>query len=170
MEAYSEALENEGENGKRALAILHLLGLFDRTVPAQCLDALLRKPAIKHLTNPLINLSDAERNFALKRLGDANLLSVNRDGSGALISVDSHPLLREFFALQLRTRKPGSWRAAHRRLYEHLCVTTPDEAHPTLEDLEPLYQAVAHGCYAGLYGHAFEARLLFSHHSGREIL
>ncbi|MGH8578974.1 MAG: hypothetical protein ACREVK_02220, partial [Gammaproteobacteria bacterium] len=41
-----------------------------------------------------------------------------------------------------------TWRAAHRRLYEHLCTTTPDKPEPTLEDLQPLYQAVAHGCWA----------------------
>jgi hypothetical protein len=45
---------------------------------------------------------------------------------------------------------PDAWRAAHRRLYEHLCATTPDEPQPTLEDLQPLYQAVAHGCQAGM--------------------
>jgi tetratricopeptide (TPR) repeat protein len=36
-------------------------------------------------------------------------------------------------------------------LYEHLCATTSDKHEPTLEDLQPLYQAVAHGCQAGLY-------------------
>ena len=43
-----------------------------------------------------------------------------------------------------------AWRAAHRRLYEHLCETTNDKPEPTLEDLQPLFQAVAHGCQAGM--------------------
>ena len=43
-----------------------------------------------------------------------------------------------------------TWRAAHRRLYEHLCASTKDKPDATLEDLQPLYQAVAHGCQAGL--------------------
>ena len=47
-------------------------------------------------------------------------------------------------------QQPEAWRAAHRRLYEHLCATTKEGDQPTLEDLQPLYQAVAHGCQAGL--------------------
>ena len=76
---------------------------------------------------------------------------MNRDaGSGVLLSLDAHPLLREYFARQLRQQQPEAWRAAHRRLYEHLCATTKEGDQPTLEDLQPLYQAVAHGCQAGL--------------------
>ena len=64
--------------------------------------------------------------------------------------IDSHPLLRECFAEQVRTRFPEAWRAGHRRLFEHLCKTT--EYRPaTLAGLQPLYQAVAHGCIAGLH-------------------
>jgi hypothetical protein len=75
---------------------------------------------------------------------------VNRDGANTLISLDAHPLLREYFAKQLRDHQPEAWRAAHRRLFEHLCATTKEGDQPTLEDLQPLYQAVAHGCQAGL--------------------
>jgi hypothetical protein len=75
---------------------------------------------------------------------------VNREASGALVSLDAHPHLREYFARQLRAHQPDAWRAAHRRLYEHLCTSTKEGDQPTLEDLQPLYQAVAHGCQAGL--------------------
>jgi hypothetical protein len=70
--------------------------------------------------------------------------------------MDAHPLLREYFGKQLRENNPDAWRAAHRRLYEHLCSTTEDKGEPTLEDLQPLYQAVAHGCQAGLQQKAFD--------------
>jgi hypothetical protein len=65
-------------------------------------------------------------------------------------------LLREYFARQIREQRPEAWRAAHRQLYEHLCATTKDKSRPTLEDLQPLYQAVAHGCQAGMQEEAFE--------------
>ncbi|MGH8572612.1 MAG: hypothetical protein ACREX8_08560, partial [Gammaproteobacteria bacterium] len=71
-------------------------------------------------------------------------------------SVDCHPLLREYFARQLRQKHPEAWRAAHRRVYAHLCATTKDLRRPTLEDLQPLYQAVAHGCQAGLQQEAIQ--------------
>jgi tetratricopeptide (TPR) repeat protein len=83
-------------------------------------------------------------------LKDAKLLTVNRDGSGALLALDAHPLVREYFGRRLREQRPEAWRAAHRRLFEHLCATTKDLPKPTLEDLQPLYQAVAHGCLAGM--------------------
>ena len=145
MEAYEKWFAGEGEKGQRPLAILRLLGLFDRPASKDCLDALRAAPVIAGLTEALVGLNPREWKLALSRLEEINLLAVQDDGS-----VDCHPLLREYFATQLRRQPPEAWRAAHRRLYEHICSTTPDKPQPTLEDLQPLYQAVAHGCQAGL--------------------
>jgi hypothetical protein len=65
-------------------------------------------------------------------------------------ALDTHPLLREHFGANLRAQHEAAWREGHRRLYAYLCATTKDKPEPTLEDLQPLYQAVAHGCQAGL--------------------
>jgi hypothetical protein len=72
--------------------------------------------------------------------------------------LDSHPLIRAFFATQLREKNPKAWRFAHRRLYEHLKNSTKYKLtlRPTLEYLQPLYQAVAHGCQAGLHQAAYD--------------
>lgn len=149
MDAYAKWFESDGEKGQQALAMLRLLGLFDRPADAGCLAALWRTPPIAGLTEPLIPLSDAQRNIVLARLGNAKLVTVNRAAS-ALVSLDAHPLLREYFANALREKQPEAWKAAHKRLYEHLTTTTPDKPVPTLDDLQPLYQAVAHGCFAGM--------------------
>ena len=145
------------ENGRRALALLRLLGLFDRPATAGTLAALWDGEAIAGLTEPLIGISEAQRNLALQRLEDAKLLTVLREpGSGELVALDAHPLLREYFGQRLRATQPEAWRAAHRRLYEYLCATTKDKPDATLEDVQPLYQAVAHGCHAGLEQEACE--------------
>ena len=161
MDAYVKWFESGGQTadeilrGRRALALLRLMGLFDRPATADCLNALWQAPAIPGLTEPLLGLTEAQRNLALKRLEDAKLLTVNRAaGSGGLITIDAHPLLREYFARRVRDEQPEAWRAAHRRLYEYLCATTEDKDTPTLDDLLPLYQAVAHGCQAGLFEEA----------------
>jgi len=120
MDAYVRSFESEGETGKLALAMLRLLGLFDRPADAGCLKALWTAPAIPGLTEPLVGMSEAQRNIAFTRLKDAKLLKVNRDTAGALLALDAHPLLREYFAKALREQRPEAWRAAHRRLYEHL--------------------------------------------------
>ena len=150
MDAYVRWFETDGEKGERALAMLRLMGLFDRPADAGCLGALWPAPAIEGLTEPLTALSEAQRNVVLMRLADAKLVTVNRDASGALVSLDAHPLLREYFAKHFREAHAAAWMAAHQRLYKHLTATTPDKGAPTLDDLQPLYQAVAHGCRAGM--------------------
>ena len=119
MEAYEKWFAGEGEKGLRQLAILRLLGLFDRPASKDCLDALRAEPLIAGLTEAVVGLDPREWKLALSRLEEINLLAVQDDGS-----VDCHPLLREYFATQLRRQHPEAWRAAHRRLYEHLCTTT----------------------------------------------
>ena len=143
---FSGKSEDRAE-GERQLAILRLLGLFDRPASGDCLAALRRTPRISGLTEPLVKLSDAQWNVAVSRLAERSLASA--DGA----TLDAHPLVREYFARQLRKQHPEAWRAAHGRLFEHLRDTT--EPRPdTLEGLQPLYQAVAHGCNAGRYEEA----------------
>ncbi len=153
MDAYVRWLK-ETEDGPRALATLRLLGLFDRPANAGCLEALWRAPAIEGLTEPLVALTGEDRELTLTQLTDARLVTVNRDAGGALISLDAHPLLREYFAKDLRETWPAAWKAAHKRIYQHFTSTAPKKVEPTLDDLQPLYQAVAHGCYAGMHEEA----------------
>jgi hypothetical protein len=148
MAAYATWLEGAGEAGARALALLRLMGLFDRAADAGCLEALWAAPPIPGLTEVLVGLDEEARNAALSDLEEARLLTVRSEG-GAW-EVDAHPLLRAYFARDLREARPEAAKAAHRRLYEHL-KATPDKDAPTLEDLAPLYQAVTHGCAAELW-------------------
>lgn len=149
MAAYEKWLSGSGEAGRQEVAILRMLGLFDRPADAACLAALRREP-IPGLTEPLDDLEDEEWECCISDLESMGLISVHRERGAGLISLDAHPLLREYFAHQLREQQPDAWRAAHGRLFEHLCASTKEGDQPTLEDLQPLYQAVAHGCLAGL--------------------
>jgi tetratricopeptide (TPR) repeat protein len=145
MDAYVKWFESEDEKGLRPLAVLRLLGLFDRPADAGSLAALRAGPPIPSLTEPLINLTLANWNVTVSRLVDSGL--VTRDGEN-IPALDAHPMIREYFAKQLRDTQPKAFQAAHSRLFDHLCETTPHRP-DTLDGLEPLYQAVAHGCLAG---------------------
>ncbi len=138
----------------RQLAVLRLLGLFDRPADAGCIKALRSEPVIADLTEPLVGLDEVDWNLAVSALEECGLVSragqLETPNSKLETALDAHPLIREYFAKQLREKKPESWRGAHRRLYEYLRDTTTEGDQPTLEDLQPLYQAVAHGCQAGL--------------------
>ncbi|MEN9867813.1 MAG: hypothetical protein RL748_3403 [Pseudomonadota bacterium] len=156
MDAYVKWLEDADgdvdakQRGRIALALLKLMGLFDRPATIDCLTALWQAPVILGLTDALENISEARRNIALKRLEEAQLLTQQQDARGRLQALDAHPLLREYFAQRLSTEQSDAWQEAHARLYTHLRDTTKDQPKPTLEDLQPLYQAVAHGCLAGM--------------------
>ncbi|HEU4884770.1 MAG TPA: TIR and AAA domain-containing protein [Longimicrobium sp.] len=145
MAAYERWLADGGDEGARQLAILQLMGLFDRPADAACIAALRQPPTIAGLTEPIVDLMEEDWNLAVTALSDSGLVSPETAGSGAL---DSHPLIREYFAKQLREHAPKAWRAAHSRLYEHLRDSVEHQP-DTLEGLQPLYQAVAHGCHAG---------------------
>jgi tetratricopeptide (TPR) repeat protein len=150
MAAYEQWLATGGDGGERARAVLRLLGLFDRPAEAGCLTALRRKPVIKGLTEPLVGLDEDDWNLTVVSLAGCRLASIQTERS----AIDAHPLIREYFAKQLRENNPKAWRAAHRRLYDHLKESTKDKLRPTLEDLQPLYQAVSHGCQAGMHQEA----------------
>jgi hypothetical protein len=154
-DAYVKSFESGGQSvednvkGRRALALLRLLGLFDRPATADCLEALWRGEAIAGLTEPLKCISEAQRNVSFKRLEDARLLTVNNDASHRLVSLDAHPLLREYFGQRLREQQPKAWRAAHHRLYEHLSTSTKEGDEPTLEALPSSGPRLPGGVAAG---------------------
>jgi hypothetical protein len=188
LKAYETWLASSGEQGRRQLAILRLLGLFDRPADPLCLAALRQEPAIAELTDDLAGISDAQWNIAVKRLEEIGLVapveykrlvvkgydekqaedSIKHPSltvedlfkpeevrpSGILclstaFSLESHPLLREHFAKQLRETADTAWREGHRRLFAHLQASVPYWPEG-VDGLGPLYQAVAHGCQAGL--------------------
>ena len=125
---------------------MFMIGLFDRPVQASWIKALRAKPVIEELTEPVINLNEDTWRTALARLRETRLL----DPEDALSpdAIDAHPLVREWFGKRLRQESENAWRAAHGRLYEHLRDTTKEGDTPTLEELAPLYQSIAHGVQA----------------------
>ena len=87
-------------------------------------------------------------------LSEFGLVVIQTDTQHSEWLLDCHPLIREHFAKQLSGNNQKAWPAAHRRLYEYLKNGPKSEPRPTLEDLQPLFQAVTHGCQAGLYDDA----------------
>jgi tetratricopeptide (TPR) repeat protein len=128
------------------LAILRLLGLFDRPAEADALEALRTAPPIPDLTEPLVDLSDEDWHLATTTLRDHGLLAAADPKEPE--TLDAHPLVRACFADELEKHRPAAWQEGNRRLYEHLRQAAPDLPE-TLEAMQPLYAAVIHGCRAG---------------------
>ncbi len=128
------------------VAILRLLGLFDRPADAKALAALRAKPAIPGLTEALVDISAEEWNWAISSLQEHGLLlPADPHQAGDL---DAHPLVRAYFQEELEKEHPEAWQESNLRLYEHLKDSAPDLPE-TLKEMEPLFTAVLHGCRAG---------------------
>jgi serine/threonine protein kinase/predicted ATPase len=133
------------------LAVLRILGLFDRPAEEKALGALLKSPAIPGLTESLTNLSPTEWRTILARLRRARLLAGEDPHNPG--DLDTHPLVREYFGEQLRSQRTEAWRESNRRLYNYYRTLAP-QLPDTFRDMEPLFLAVICGCNAGLFREA----------------
>jgi len=140
--------------GRPELDILRLMGLFDRPAEGGGIEALRAEPAIQGLTEDLQGLSHEEWRFAVANLRTARLLAGEDPQSPN--TLDCHPLLREHFGEKLQRTNPEAWREAHSRLYEYYAALPEKDLPDTLEEMMPLYAALAHGCQAGRHQEALD--------------
>jgi tetratricopeptide (TPR) repeat protein len=135
------------------LAILRLLGLFDRPADIDSIVALREPPVIVGLTEPLQHFKGREWSQAVAKLRRIKLLGEPLQGEPG--TLDAHPLVREHFKQQLKRERPEAWREANNRLYEHL-KSTAKEFPENIEEMSPLFAAVVHGCAAGRHQEALD--------------
>jgi hypothetical protein len=144
MAAYETALQRDGD--PLDLELLGVLGLFDRPARWDWLKALAKPPTINGVTDHLVSASDRELYEAISRLRQWGTLA--DPGSLETPELDAHPLVRKYFGELLHRKNEAGWREAHSRLFDYLTSTTK-EFPDTLNEMEPLYAAVTHGCAAG---------------------
>jgi tetratricopeptide (TPR) repeat protein len=143
MESYQNWL---GEGPE--LAILRMLGLFDRPADEQTFGALLKSPAIPGLTEPLTDLRPTEWQRFLAKLRRARLVAGEDPHNRGYL--DAHPLVREYFGEQLRSQQTDAWKECNRRLFHYYRMLAPQLPN-NFREIEPLFSAVICGCNAGLF-------------------
>ncbi len=156
--------EAEGKHPRRLMAaferrfgpgpeveLLRMLGLFNRPADKPSLDALRAGPPIPDLTEYIQKLTEADWLKLIEKLRRTKLIA--RASGHRPDDLDTHPLVREHFGQQLKHDHPDAWREGNDRLYEYLKNTTK-EFPVTVEEMAPLYAAVAHGCAAGRHQEA----------------
>jgi hypothetical protein len=87
------------------------------------------------------------------KLPKPKLHRIRNSSAPASSSLDTHPLIRDYF--HQRLRETDITLLAHRRLFDQLRNSVPYWPEG-LEGIQPLYNAVANGCRAGLYEDAAE--------------
>src|SRR5260370_4118336 len=133
------------------LSVLRMLGLFDRSADEKALGALMKPPAIRGLTESLVDLSPTEWRTILGRLRRARLLAGEDPHNPG--DLDTLPLVREYFGEPLRSQRTEAWKECNKRLYNYYRTLAP-ELPDTFRDMEPLFLAVICGCNAGLFREA----------------
>ncbi|MDY0164497.1 TIR domain-containing protein [Desulfobotulus sp.] len=151
MRSYEKWLSAEPE-----LGILKILGLFDRPATMAAIKALFADAPIDGLTADLPHPDSHKWSFAINNLRTLGLLAPKETCRGEADMLDCHPLVREHFADLLETAHSGSKKEAHSRLYAYYKALPEKEFPDTLEEMEPLFMAVAHGCRAGRYQETLE--------------
>ena len=148
MQAYEEWF-NGDEKHSAELALLRLLGLFDHPIELAVLEVL-QQEQISELTQ---GINPNAWHSAISALRDDHhlLAQANNPQDDQL---DCHPLIRAYFARQLKNQKPDAWRAAHTKLYDYYKNLPSKEQPDTLAEMQPLFRAVAHGCAADLHQRA----------------
>ena len=148
IQAYERWFGSE-EQYSAELALLRLLGLFDHPIELSVLEVLQREqiPQLTQGINP-----NAWHNAIAALRDDHDLLAQAnnlRDDQ-----LDCHPLIRAYFSRRLQSSAPEAWRAAHTKLYDYYKNLPSKEQPDTLEEMQPLFRAVAHGCAAGIHQQA----------------
>jgi len=158
--------EKEGKHPRRVIEVLSnrfidkpegellkMLGFFDRPADIEAIKKIIEQPVIEGLTENLCNNGEASLLQAINTLRNENLLA--NESKHRPDTLDCHPLIREHFGEKLEQENPDAWKEAHARLYEYY-KSLPKKLYgkelpDTLEEMEPLFAAVMHGCQAGKY-------------------
>jgi hypothetical protein len=139
------------------LAILNLIGLFDRPAAPEAMNALLADASMAPFTGQLHRVDDPAWGAASGALREMGLL--NRPMADSPGTLDAHPLVREHFRDQARTNTPDVWLQGNRALFDFYQAEAPE--HPdTSGQMNPLYAAVTHGCAAQLHQKVYDDVLL----------
>ena len=150
MQAYEDWFST-GKQYSAELALLRLLGLFDHPIEQSVL-AILQQAQIPQLTQ---GVDTNAWSSAIAVLRDEHHLLAQANNSQD-DQLDCHPLIRAYFAHQLQSSAPKAWRAAHTKLYDYYKNLPSKKLPDTLEAMQPLFRAVAHGCAAGIHQQALD--------------
>ncbi|MFM8333184.1 MAG: hypothetical protein ACKN9T_15985, partial [Candidatus Methylumidiphilus sp.] len=126
---------------------LQLLGLFDRPMNAAEKAMLI---ATAHHAEPLRTLTAKQWHVVEQRLEKCGLL-LGKKGIFQRLEWDTHPIIRAYFGEKFKEYHPEAFKQAHWVLFDYYQKLPEKEFPDTLEEMEPLYCAVAHGCLAGEY-------------------
>jgi len=97
----------------------------------------------------LIKLSELDFRDLVNGLVDWRLISYDETKK----TYATHPLIKTYFESDFSQKDK---KLCHKRIYEYIGEYAPERA-DTLEEMQPLFEQLYHGCAAGLYDETFNA-------------
>ncbi|WP_319576740.1 hypothetical protein [uncultured Desulfobacter sp.] len=132
---------------------LHLIGLFDRPMNREEKAILFSNS--KH-AEQLQSLTVQQLRTVEQNLEKSGLL-LGKKGSLERMEWDCHPIIRSYFGRKFKDDYSENFKQAHMVLFEYYNKLPQKELPDTLEEMQPLYRAVMHGCFAGEYKKTLES-------------
>lgn len=148
MESYVLWMDRRAE-----LEVLSLVGFFDRPVSEDAFNAVWAPPCIPGINDKLSEVSRDEWKYILHTLIELKLLTPFNPEEG--FRIDCHPYIRRYFANKLEKSNPAGWVEGNKRLFVYYQNLPKKEFTDSYLEMEPLYQATAFACRAGLHEQAW---------------
>lgn len=128
-------------------AFMKIFSLFRMALRDQDFQGVFRAEMETDMNQSLIAMSD----FAFKRmvdnLSDRRLITKDQETRYA-----THPLIKSYFESVFEKEDK---KLCHKCIYEYIGGYAPEQAE-TLEEMQPLFEQVYHGCATGLYNEVYD--------------
>ena len=128
-------------------AFMKIFSLFRRAVREEDFEGVFRAKMETEMNQALAAMSVFTFKRIVDNLVDRRLISRDQDNTYA-----THPLIKNYFESIFDEEDKKLY---HKRIYEYIGGYAPEEA-DTLEEMQPLFEQVYHGCAAGLYQEALD--------------
>ncbi len=148
------------------VGLLRVLALFDGPVGMDELDAVLGPPVLPGATDFLQGAPTTFLFRQIQKLRSQRLIKVSDHDP---LTLDMHPIVREYFADDWSRADRPAVLAGHRRLYEYHRARVPAEP-ASADQFERLFLAVGQGLQGGLYEEAYELYRQAVAHRGVSLL
>jgi len=125
---------------------MKVFSLFRRAVREEDFEGVFRAKMETEMNQALTAMSEFKFKRMVDNLVDRRLVSKDQDNTYA-----THPLIKNYFESIF---DEDDKKLCHKRIYEYIGGYAPEQA-DTLEEMQPLFEQVYHGCAAGIYDEVY---------------
>lgn len=128
-------------------SFMKIFSLFRREITEEDFERVFRTKMEIDINNALMDMRPFSFHRLVDNLQDRRLISKSSDNT-----YTTHPLIKNYFESIFDTEDR---KLCHKRIYQYLGEHAKE--HPkTLEEMQPLFEQIYHGCQANMYQEAFD--------------